>query len=453
VKALAVRTQRSLREAGFAPGDSLLVALSGGRDSVSLLHLLRFAAGDLRPRLIAAHFDHAMRPESHRDAAWVSGLCAAWGVPLVSGVAGEALRGETDARRARYAFLRQAAAEAAAPWIATAHHADDQAETVLFRVLRGTGLDGLGGIAPCDGAGLIRPLLGCWRREIRRYAREEGVRWRGDPTNAFPSAARNRLRLRALPWLERHVASGARRSLVRLATLAREERDAWRAALSRLAPEGVSVDGDTLLLDRAAFRRWERPLAARVLRAALERFAQAPDYLGTRAAIQFIIEAPAGRSWTLAGGVQLHADRHTVWVRRNGPAAPDRPLRLGAREAAAGGGAALLVGGRAFRAEWMRRTASGRAADAGSAELRWDGLRFPLCLRGRRSGDRIRTPGGTKTLKKLLIERRVPRPLRPAVPLLADAHGALVWVADLAVAEGLRPYPGDDALLLRLSDA
>ncbi|MDQ3556685.1 MAG: tRNA lysidine(34) synthetase TilS, partial [Gemmatimonadota bacterium] len=87
------------------------------------------------------------------------------------------------------------------------------------------------------------------------------------------------------------------------------------------------------------------------------------------------------------------------------------------------------------------------------AELRWDGLRFPLCLRGRRSGDRIRTPGGTKTLKKLLIERRVPRPLRPAVPLLADAHGALVWVADLAVAEGLRPYPGDDALLLRLSDA
>src|SRR4051812_21511744 len=126
------RFRESLRALGVMPGARVLAAVSGGADSVVLLHLLRFAADDVA--VSAAHFDHAMRPDSAGDAAWVEGLCAAWGVALVRGRAERTLKSEAAARDARYAFLADARQQASADWIATAHHADDQAETVLFRL-------------------------------------------------------------------------------------------------------------------------------------------------------------------------------------------------------------------------------------------------------------------------------------------------------------------------------
>src|SRR4051812_7461857 len=179
------RFRENLAALGVEPGAHLLAAVSGGADSVVLLHLLRFVAEGMGMTVSAAHFDHAMRPDSGADAQWVAGLCAAWDVPLVVGRADGTLRSEGEARDARYAFLEAARAGAGADWIATAHHADDQAETVLFRVLRGTGVAGLAGIAPVDAARrLVRPLLPFRRAELRRYARSHGLRWREDSTNA-----------------------------------------------------------------------------------------------------------------------------------------------------------------------------------------------------------------------------------------------------------------------------
>ncbi len=222
--AFAERVRRSLDELGMrGTGAHVLVAVSGGCDSVSLLHLLRFAADDATLRVSAAHFDHAMRPGSADDAAWVRGLCRAWGVPLAEGRADAVPRSEAQARDARYAFLREAQRACGATFLATAHHADDQAETVLFRALRGTGVAGLAGIPARDPSGLVRPLLPLWRAEIRRYARDNGLRWLTDPTNAVPDAARNRIRLRLLPYVERHLAPGARRSLARLGQLAADD--------------------------------------------------------------------------------------------------------------------------------------------------------------------------------------------------------------------------------------
>lgn len=444
------RFRRSLDALGVrGRGAHVLVAVSGGCDSVSLLHLLRFAADDAGLRLTAAHFDHAMRPGSERDAAWVRGLCGAWGVPLVTERAAAAPRTEEEARDARYAFLRRVQAERGADFIATAHHADDQAETVLFRVLRGTGIPGLAGIPPRDRTGLIRPLLHFPRAEIVRYARGKGLAWREDPSNAAADFARNRIRLRLLPWVERTVAPGARRSLARLAELAREEEEAWDAVLAPLLEEAVREEDGALVLVRERLAAYDWRIAARVLRAALRRLGPPPDRAGTRMALQFISHAPSGRVFTLPGAVRITTEFGLARLERapgSAPQAPpDQPLVIARADAP--GEARLRIGG----AEW---TARWGVAEDGGAEGEWtmrmaiDRVRFPLTLRGRAPGDRVRTPAGTRPLKKLLGEARVPVRRRGTLPVLADATGAVLWVPGVARAQGCAPEPGEPSITL-----
>lgn len=446
----ADRFRRSLDGLGVrGTGAHVLVAVSGGCDSVSLLHLLRFAADDTGLRVAAAHFDHAMRPGSDRDAAWVRGLCRAWDVTLIEARAEAPPRTEEEARDARYAFLRRAQAECGATHLATAHHADDQAETVLFRVLRGTGLSGLAGIPPSDESGLIRPLLPFPRAEIVRYARGAGLAWREDPSNAQHGFARNRIRLRLLPWIERHVAPGARRSLVRLAGLAREEAEAWDAVLAPIVAEVVREEEGALVLVRERLAAYDWRIAARVLRVALRRLGSAPDRAGTRMALEFISRAPSGRVHTLPGGVRITTEFGLARLERapgGAPLAPpDEPLVIG-RDAARGE-ARFRVGGAEWTARWCAGGEDG-AEDGRTMRVAIDRVRFPLTLRGRAPGDRVRTRAGTRRLKKLLGEARVPVRRRGTLPVLADATGAVLWVPGVARAEGCAPEPGEPSITL-----
>jgi tRNA(Ile)-lysidine synthase len=444
------RFRRSLDALGVrGTGAHVLVAVSGGCDSVALLHLLRFAADDAGLRVTAAHFDHAMRSGSEGDAAWVRGLCRVWEVPLIEERAEAAPRTEEEARDARYAFLRRAQAACGAAFLATAHHADDQAETVLFRVLRGTGLPGLAGIPPRGAGGLVRPLLPFPRAEILRYARAAGLAWREDPTNARVDTARNRIRLRLLPAIERHVAPGARRSLARLAELAREDEAAWDAVLQPLLAETAVEEEGALVLVRERLAAYDSRIAARVLRAALRRLGIAPDRAGTRMALQFISHAPSGRVCTLPGGVRIITEFGHARVERapgeapNAP--PDEPLVI-AREDAAGEGR-LCVGGARWTARWWTGD-DGAAEDGRTMRMAIDRVRFPLTLRGRAPGDRVRTRAGTRPLKKLLGEARVPVRVRGTLPVLADAAGAVLWVPGVARAEGAGPAPGEPFITL-----
>jgi tRNA(Ile)-lysidine synthase len=448
----AERVRRSLDGLGArGTGAHVLVALSGGCDSVSLLHLLRFAAEDDGLRVSAAHFDHGMRAGSERDAAWVRGLCRAWGVELVEARAESPPRTEEEARDARYAFLRRAQAECGATHLATAHHADDQAETVLFRVLRGTGIPGLAGIPPADGTGLIRPLLPFSRAEIRRYARENGVRWRTDPTNALVDPARNRIRLKLLPYIERHLAPGARKSLARLAELAREDEAAWAAVLRPVMEETVREEDGALVLVRERLTAYDWTLRARVLRTLLRRLGAAPGRAGTRMALQFISDAPSGRVLELPGGVRITTEFGTARLERATaqPAdIPDTPLAIHGAEDGEG---RFVIGGRPGIARWTCGPADGGDEAERTVRIAADAARFPLLLRARAPGDRIRTRAGTRPLKKLLGEARVPLRARHALPVLADADGAVLWVPGVARAEGFAPRPGERALTLSIS--
>ncbi|MBD0319941.1 MAG: tRNA lysidine(34) synthetase TilS, partial [Gemmatimonadetes bacterium] len=323
--------------------------------------------------------------------------------------------------------------------LATAHHADDQAETVLFRVLRGTGVAGLAGIPEKEGS-LVRPLLPFWRAELRRYARENGVRWRRDPSNDTLGPARNRIRNDLIPRIEGTLAPGARKSLVRLARAARAQEEEWAVLVRRATAECVRWEGEGAVLVRGPLAAYDWPLAARVVRGVLRRLGMVPGRAGTRSALQFITSAPSGRTFRLPGGTHLIRsgfDAATVEpVKEDAP--PDRPLVIDGPR----GEGTMWIGGRELRVRW-----GGGEGEAFASSC------LPLTARGWRPGDRVRTRAGTKKLKKLFLEARVPRHRRGLVPVLADAAGRVLWAAGIARAADAEPPPGAATITISITDA
>jgi tRNA(Ile)-lysidine synthase len=429
----------ALGEGWVRPGERAVVAVSGGLDSVVLLHLLRFGSPLEGVELHAAHFDHAMRAGSRDDMRWVVGLCRAWGVELHAGRADAPPASEEEAREARYDFLGHVRTGVGARLVLTAHHADDQAETVLFRALRGTGRTGLGGIPARRDPGLWRPLLGFWREELERYAERARISWREDPTNTRLHYARNALRRRIIPEIEQLVAPRARRALVRLADLAREDEAGWESVLPTLmAPLGPTPDARGVSVDRSALLELHPAVRARILRALATDLGVRLDETGTRLAVDFAGSAASGRRIELGGGWTLVRELDRL-VLRAGPVVPaDQPLRI--PDVGPGEGQALLAGERVAVA-WgdLGDDASGRAALRHVERFDPTTLRFPLFVRAREPGDRIRLAGGTKKVKKLFLERRMPEARRGRTPLVVDAEGEVLWIPEVARAE---PPPG-----------
>jgi tRNA(Ile)-lysidine synthase len=428
---LAESLQRALARAGIAGGGRVIVALSGGLDSVVLLHLLRFGVpGALAA---AAHLDHRMRPGSAGDAAWVSGLCRAWGVRVIAGRARVPPRSEADARNLRHAFLRSARRRAGADWIALAHHADDQAETVLFRIARGTGLSGLAGI-PLRRGRLVRPLLPHTRAELAAYAARHGLGWREDPSNLDPRYARNRIRHHVLPALEA-AQPGATRALVRLAAAAARDEAAWNALLDGLERAvATALPDGSLALAREPLLAYHPGVRARLLRRVLRRYGSRPDRSGTRAALEFISATRSGGGIDLAGGLRIEREFDRFLLRPRAPApVEDRSLEIAGRGHGAG---EAIIGGRRLAARWGPSPGGG---SGGGVVFDADAIRFPLRLRGWQPGDRIRLGGGRTRLKKLFGARRLPRSERGRLPVLADAAGEVLWVAGVARAAAAAP--------------
>jgi tRNA(Ile)-lysidine synthase len=407
-------------------GQHVLVACSAGLDSTVLLYLFRFAcAADCR--ISVAHYDHRMRADSAHDADWLRGLCAAWEVPLHVGLAGCVPANEADARRARYAFLEQTADTIGAHRIATAHQADDQAETVLFRLLRGTGLDGLAGIPPRRGR-IMRPLLSYTRAQLESLARECRLSWRDDPTNQSRRFARNRIRLELLPALESKWPE-ARRDLVALAAAAQGTRHSWEMLLGALEPAVVTAQSAHVIeLARPQLLKYHPEIRIRLLRRVLTRLGgHAPGRAGTATLAAFITAGESGSVIHLKGGMCAEREFDILRLRRpREPVSNDRPLAI---QSAAPGSGQTTIGGTRYRIEWALG-AGGSGPD--SVVIDPVAIRFPLQIRAWQPGDRIRLAFGTKKLKKLFAERRLGRQRRSTVPLLVDESGDILWVAGLA---------------------
>jgi len=398
----------------------LLVAVSGGTDSTALLLLLADLADELGLVLHVAHFDHRTRPrQSAKDADQVTKLANRVGAPIRIGRAGHPAKSEDDARRARYEFLRRAAREIGAAAIATGHTRDDQAETVLLHLARGSGLAGLAGMRPLRD-GIARPLLCVGRAETAAVCKAARIRPLADPTNRLLRFARNRVRLRVLPELAK-LNPRVREAIARLADAAaeREDRgaDAVATALVRATEDdAIALDAfpDGVLRDAAIAAAWReatgRALSARH-RAALAGLASSRD--GTRS-----IDLPGGRA------VREYARLRIV------PATAPPP--------GTDGPTVLPPDGERLWNGWRFRLGAEPAEGALVAHVP-DELVRALAVRARLPGDR--EPGGRK-LQDLFTDAKVPLRLRGGWPVVT-VEDAVWWVPGIGRP---RENPGGTAL-------
>ncbi len=453
---LDARFAEHLRTSGWLDGVSkVVIGVSGGMDSMVLLHLMRFGEGVWSApvhgppsapsqgappvQLHAAHVDHRMREGSAEEAARVADVCTDWEVPCRLHRAPEPVASEERGRELRYRFfeeVRQSLGGGAVTM--TAHTADDQAETVLFRAARGSGIRGLAGIRPVRSPSVVRPLLPFRRRELKLYAAAHGVPFREDPTNRDPRWTRNRLRHQILPALEVAVpgATGALAALAgtsRLHSAALDELlDAGLAALgSRTDAErtGTERSGRELSLDRKALCTLSDSVLTLAMRRAVARVGGEAGRGATAALVRFVRESPSGRSIDVGGGVvaerRLAAVRIGRRERAPGPAPPPAAVQIGERGGGQGVFARREGKGGAVRVAWGM---SPRPRFPHVARILRDSVPFPLVLRAWESGDRVKMPYGRKKVKKLLLEARVPADRREHFPVLADAAGRVLWI-------------------------
>ncbi len=224
------RDPGALQVRGLERFPKVVVAVSGGADSMALLHALYEQREELGLTLTVAHFDHRLRPSSSKDRAFVEAAARALGLPFIGAICRrdppEHGSLEDFARQQRYAFLKKAVFQARADVCVTAHTLDDQAETVLMRIIRGTGLNGLQGVLPevsFSGLIVIRPFLGVTRQEIEGYLRKKKVRWVNDPSNRSRRFTRNSIRHDLIPFIEKYFSPDIKRALARLAATSAEE--------------------------------------------------------------------------------------------------------------------------------------------------------------------------------------------------------------------------------------
>lgn len=435
-------------------GQHIVVGLSGGPDSVCLFHFLDSIARERSLVLHAVHVNHQLRPgDAEADQAYVEALCAeyGWSLDVLSfDCAAEAERQrispEEAGRRRRYqAFteaaerLRKDGVPAERIRIAVAHHADDQAETILFRILRGTGTDGLAGMSckrrDAGGYLIIRPLLDCTKAEIQEYCRLNGLEPRIDRTNDEPLYARNRIRLELIPYLEQYN-PGVRQALIRLGGIARTDSDYFdKETADALETVRKETGPGIVVLDGRALGRYHKAIRTRVLRKALQELGLTEDYTyrSLEAADGLLsvhspsarIDLPHGyRAVKVYGNIRLEAPAadgsgesyppagfSVRIVRREQPG----PGIKGAPEAdgSAAGGAFGTAG-----TDGCRKQTAVFDADEMAGHF---GADFAGRIRGRyrSAGDFIAIRGGRKKIQDLFVDQKVPKAMRDRIPFAA----------------------------------
>ncbi|NLP40601.1 MAG: tRNA lysidine(34) synthetase TilS [Veillonellaceae bacterium] len=421
--------------------DKIVAACSGGPDSLALVHILNILSVQYKFQLVVAHVDHMIRGEqSAADAAFVADFCAEYNlpfyktsidVPQYAKASGRSL--EEEARERRYDFLRKVAVTVGGAKIATGHHADDQAETVLINLLRGAGSGGLRGMQAANG-GIIRPLLAVSRSEIEAYCFQNQLSPRTDITNFETDFLRNRVRLQLVPLLEKEYNPAIKDTLFRTAAVIGEQHDYINKAAEQLWPATVTADQGTYSIDCRKLLSQHIALQRELLRLTVEK-----------------------KQGNLKGITFSHVER-LIMMAKN--AAVGNIVELPGRLLVKKGYHELLVGWKPKIAvatvpttnltipgiTYIEQLAVKITAEICSTRpekqggqvgvFDWRSLEAPLYVRTRLPGDRFEPLGlkGTKKLKDFFIDAKVPQEERDSILLVCD-KGGIIWVTGYRQAE------------------
>src|SRR5579871_680775 len=413
----------------LASGDRVAAAVSGGPDSVCLLQVLL----ELSPKLgIAvtgvAHLNHQLRGEaSDEDERFVAELASRAGVPFFGKrirVGDESGNLEQAARRVRQAFFFDLINDGVANRVATGHTADDQAETVLFRLLRGSGLAGLSGILPRTREGIVRPLLDVTRTDVLEFLRSRGLEWREDSTNQDARFARNRIRHSLLPQLARDWNPHVSESFAHLADLARERSEWWQQEMSRLAPDILTEAHGGIEIQANRLAALPKAVARRLVRRACP---VSPGFHAVERILDLAAQPHGKGKLELPG---LLVVRSFDWLRFTPPGRASRPEpihpKVPGRYPWPGGAARVCF-----------EIAEGNCVRAGCASLKLSEGRLPapMELRSWSAGDHYRPAGHSRDqkIKELFQEARIPSWRRDFWPIVASGS-KILWARGFGAA-------------------
>lgn len=442
---LPQRVLRFIRERVLVKENQLLiVGVSGGPDSVSLIHILAGLRKALGIKLHVAHLNHMLRgAESDADAEYVSSLSHKFGITATierrevkAYQKKHRLSLEEAAREVRYRFFSEVACSLGTDTVAVGHTADDQIETILMHLIRGTGLPGLRGMLPlstlrlADGAGLkvVRPLLGVRREETEAYCAANGLSPRSDSSNLLPNQLRNRVRSQLLPLL-REYNPDIDRALLRLGSAADADVAHIEAEVSKLWGTVAREQPEGMAIDRAKFWQLDPALRSHLIRSALQRLlGDLQDIESIH--IESIIEAlakPAGRRLSLPRGLAFYNDYgYGLITTQTAPICPFPALE---------GEYRLKVPGETEFCGWRVRSRilkrRPEKSDEGGMKAYFDldGVGRKLIVRSRRRGDRFQPLGmeSAKRLQDFMVDAKIPRAWRDNVPLVCSPQH-IIWV-------------------------
>ncbi len=440
--ALLSKVVRTIREQQlFQADDTLIVALSGGADSTALLDLLNRLPG-FNPRLVVAHLNHCLRgSESDADEAFCRKLAEKYEVPYENRrvdvkylAKSEGLNLEDAGRRARMNFLDLVREKHGAAAIVTAHHSDDQAETILMRLLRGSGMTGLCGIPYRNQRGYIRPLLNAAREEIVQYLQERGLDWREDASNLDTSFMRNRIRHELLPLLEQYNPA-VRRTLISTAAILSDEDELLDALAEQAFSSLWSGHGSDYVCSIVEIKAYPIALRRRILRYACRRLAGNLDRfnLGHIESILQMLDSPRPNSrLSLPQSISAvrEYDRLLLRLRTEGSLGDSGEVLIKAP------GHYRLPDGGSLQVAISSTPLDFHDLSAGSACFNINKTPFPWRVRTFRPGDRMTPLGmtGRKKVKDIFIDKKVPLSERKCIPLVFCGDD-LIWIAGVCISE------------------
>jgi tRNA(Ile)-lysidine synthase len=447
-------------------GDHLLIAVSGGPDSTALLHVMTRLAPRRGLRLTAAHLNHALRAEeSERDEAFVRDLCQGMGVRCIcKKVAKGALKIpgrslEEAAREARYLFLAETADRCGAAKIATGHHRDDQAETLLINLLRGSGPEGLKGILPVRDGRIIRPLLGIDRSEILAYLGSNGLPAVLDSSNREDQFLRNRIRHDLIPRLAQGYNPQISRVLSRTAEIMRRESDCLQELVQQiLSSWGIHPETEEKRLPLKAFGALHEGLQGRIIKTLTEGcgpIRRGIAYHHIQSVLHLIRQQRPSGILHLPGNLKIQKDGDCLSIlqRAGGNAREEggadvlpQPLDIAADIP---GTVALPGTERIFRLRFVGKPAPEEMmARPQTAFMDFERIALPLRIRHRVPGDRMAFLGmeGSKKLTDHFVDCKIPRAARGKIPLLVDAR-SVIWIAGGRISERVKVTEATEKVL------